>query len=109
VGAGALDHADAPVRKPEAPCRAPGDRGFEYAQNGTGIMRILKTVRPHARCIKILTQIPRLTIRKGLKQKGKLQDLYEKDFVFVDPGSLGANLKELMEEYDQIFGARSGK
>jgi iron(III) transport system substrate-binding protein len=57
----------------------------------------------------LLTQIPRLTIRKGLKQKGKLQDLYEKDFVFVDPGSLGANLKELMEEYDQIFGARSGK
>jgi len=57
----------------------------------------------------LLTQIPRLTIRKGLKQKGRLQDLYEKDFVFVDPASLGAHLKELMEEYDQIFGARPGK
>lgn len=56
-----------------------------------------------------LAQIPRLTIRKGQKQKGKLQDLYEKDFLFVDPASLGAHLKELMEEYDQIFNARPGK
>ncbi|MGE5818785.1 MAG: ABC transporter substrate-binding protein [Deltaproteobacteria bacterium] len=56
-----------------------------------------------------LAQIPRLTIRKGQKQKGKLQDLYEKEFVFVDPASLGANLKELMETYDQIFGAHPDK
>lgn len=56
-----------------------------------------------------LTQIPRLTIRKGMKQKGRLQDLYQKDFVFVDPASLGANLKELMDTYDQIFGARPDK
>jgi iron(III) transport system substrate-binding protein len=56
-----------------------------------------------------LAQIPRLTIRKGQKQKGRLHDLYEKEFVFVDPASLGANLKELMESYDQIFGARPDK
>jgi iron(III) transport system substrate-binding protein len=56
-----------------------------------------------------LAQVPRLTIRKGTKQKGRLQDLYQKDFVFVDPASLGANLKELMETYDQIFGARADK
>lgn len=56
-----------------------------------------------------LAQVPRLTIRKGTKQKGRLQDLYQKDFVFVDPASLGANLKELMETYDQIFGARPDK
>lgn len=56
-----------------------------------------------------LAQIPRLTIRKGLKQKGGLQELYEKDFVFVDPSSLGANLKELMDQYDQIFGLHPAK
>ena len=56
-----------------------------------------------------LSQIPRLTIRKGMKQKGRLQDLYEKEFVFVDPASLGAHLKELIEEYDQIFNARAEK
>ena len=56
-----------------------------------------------------LAQIPRLTIRKGQKQKGRLHDLYEKEFVFVDPASLGGHLKELMGEYDQIFGANPGK
>ncbi len=56
-----------------------------------------------------LAQVPRLTIRKGTKQKGKLQDLYQKEFVFVDPASLGANLKELMDSYDQIFSATPDK
>jgi len=54
-----------------------------------------------------LAQIPRLSIRKGIKQKGRLQELFEKDFAFVDPASYGANVKGLIDQFNQIFGIRA--
>jgi iron(III) transport system substrate-binding protein len=51
-------------------------------------------------------QIPRLTLRKGVKQIPRHQDLYRKDFVFVNPASIGANLNELIASYQQIFNVR---
>ena len=51
-------------------------------------------------------QIPRLTLRKGIKQIARHQDLYKKEFVFVNPASLGPNLSELMASYQQIFNVR---
>ena len=51
-------------------------------------------------------QIPRLTLRKGIKQIPRHQDLYKKDFVFVNPASIGANLNELIASYQQIFNIR---
>lgn len=51
-------------------------------------------------------QIPRLTLRKGIKQIPRYQELYKKEFVFVDPASLGPNLNEVMASYQQIFNVR---
>jgi len=54
----------------------------------------------------MLAEIPRLSIRKGIKQKGRLQDLFAKDFTFVNPASYGANTKQLIDQFNQIFGVR---
>jgi iron(III) transport system substrate-binding protein len=51
-------------------------------------------------------QIPRLTLRKGIKQIPRHQELYKKDFVFVNPASIGANLNELTASYQQVFNIR---
>jgi iron(III) transport system substrate-binding protein len=51
-------------------------------------------------------QIPRLTLRKGIKQIPRHQELYKKDFVFVNPASIGAHLNELVASYQQIFNVR---
>jgi iron(III) transport system substrate-binding protein len=51
-------------------------------------------------------QIPRMTIRKGVKQIPRNQELYKKDFVFVNPASIGPNLKEMVVSYQQIFNVR---
>jgi iron(III) transport system substrate-binding protein len=51
-------------------------------------------------------QIPRMTIRKGVKQIPRNQELYKKDFVFVSPASIGPNLKEMVASYQQIFDVR---
>ena len=55
----------------------------------------------------MLANIPRLSIRKGVKQKGLLQDLFAKEFSFVNPASYGANTKQLIDQFNQIFGIRS--
>lgn len=54
----------------------------------------------------MLANIPRLSIRKGVKQKGLLQDLFAKEFSFVNPASYGANTKQLIDQFNQIFGVR---
>ncbi len=52
---------------------------------------------------KTLAQIPRISIRKGIKQKGRIQELFEKEFVFVRPSSMGDNLNQLIDQYNKIF------
>ena len=51
-------------------------------------------------------QIPRITLRKGVKQIPRHQELYKMDFVFVNPASIGTNLNELISSYQQIFNVR---
>jgi len=51
-------------------------------------------------------QVPRMTLRKGIKQIPRHQDLYKKEFVFVNPASIGPNLNELIASYQQIFNLR---
>jgi iron(III) transport system substrate-binding protein len=51
-------------------------------------------------------QIPRMTLRKGIKQIPRHQELYKKDFVFVNPAFIGPNLNELVASYQQIFNVR---
>jgi len=51
-------------------------------------------------------QVPRITLRKGIKQIPRHQELYKKDFVFVNSAYLGANLTELIASYQQVFNIR---
>ena len=51
-------------------------------------------------------QIPRMTLRKGIKQIPRHQELYKKYFVFVNPAFIGPNLNELTASYQQIFNVR---
>jgi hypothetical protein len=51
-------------------------------------------------------QIPRISLRKRIKQIPRHQDLYKKEFVFVNPASIGPSLSELIATYQQIFNVR---
>jgi hypothetical protein len=45
-------------------------------------------------------------LRKGIKQIPRHQELYKKEFVFVNPASIGPSLSELIATYQQIFNVR---
>ena len=51
----------------------------------------------------------RISIRKGIKHKPWVQELFQKDFVFISPSSIGRNLNSIIEQYNQIFGVRRTK
>jgi iron(III) transport system substrate-binding protein len=84
--------------------------------NGLALMR--RSVHPHAAILFIdwmlseegqtvlAQQVPRITLRKGIKQIPRHQELYKKEFVFVNPATLGPNLNELIASYQQIFNLR---
>jgi iron(III) transport system substrate-binding protein len=84
--------------------------------NGLALMR--RAAHPHAALLFIdwmlseegqtvlAQQIPRITLRKGIKQIPRHQELYKKEFVFVNPASIGPNLNELAASYQQIFNVR---
>ncbi|HEX9445480.1 MAG TPA: extracellular solute-binding protein [Candidatus Binatia bacterium] len=46
----------------------------------------------------------RFSIRKGVKHKPWVQELFRKDFVFLSPSSIGPKLGEVTDQYNQIFG-----
>ncbi len=84
--------------------------------NGLALMR--RSAHPHASMLFIdwmlseegqtvlAQQIPRMTLRKGIKQIPRHQELYKKDFVFVNPATIGPHLNELIASYQQIFNVR---
>jgi iron(III) transport system substrate-binding protein len=84
--------------------------------NGLALMR--QTAHPYASILFIdwilsdegqtvlAQQIPRMTLRRGIKQIPRHQDLYKKDFVFVNPASIGPGLNEMISSYQQIFDVR---
>jgi len=51
----------------------------------------------------------RISIRKGIKHKPWVQELFQKDFVFLSPSSIGPNLNSIIEQYNQTFGVRGTK
>jgi ABC-type Fe3+ transport system substrate-binding protein len=51
----------------------------------------------------------RIAIRKGIKHKPWVQELFQKDFVFLSPSSIGPNLTAVIDQYNQIFGIRKSK
>ena len=88
-----------------------------YAGEPNSLAMMARAPHPHAAILftdwllsqegqLMLADIPRLSIRKGVKQKGRLQDLFVKDFTFVNPASYGANTKQLIDQFNQIFGIR---
>jgi iron(III) transport system substrate-binding protein len=93
-------------------------RIFEpYAAEPNSLAIMARAPHPHAAILftdyllsqegqVMLANIPRLSIRKGVKQKGLLQDLFAKEFSFVNPASYGANTKQLIDHFNQIFGVR---
>ena len=46
----------------------------------------------------------RISIRKGIKHKPWIQALFQKEFVFLSPSSIGPKLNEVIDQYNQIFG-----
>ena len=84
--------------------------------NGLALMR--RAAHPHASMLFIdwmlseegqtvlAQQIPRITLRSGIKQIPRHQDLYKKEFVFVNPASIGPGLNELAASYQQVFNVR---
>jgi iron(III) transport system substrate-binding protein len=46
----------------------------------------------------------RIPIRKGIKHKPWVQPLFQKEFVFLSPSSIGPKLNELIDQYNRIFG-----
>jgi iron(III) transport system substrate-binding protein len=89
-----------------------------YAGEPNSLAMMARAPHPHAAILftdyllsqegqVMLASIPRLSIRKGITQKGRLQDLFAKEFTFVNPASYGANTKQLIDQFNQIFGIRS--
>lgn len=84
--------------------------------NGQALMR--RAAHPHAAILFVdwllseegqtvlAQQVPRITLRKGIKQIARHQELSKKEFVFVNPATLGPNLNELIASYQQIFNLR---
>jgi len=58
---------------------------------------------------KISDLVGRISIRRSIKHKPRIQELFQKEFVFVNPSSIGPNLSEIMELYHQIFGLHRSK
>lgn len=52
----------------------------------------------------IAQKIPRMSLRKGVKQLPRNQALFAKEFSFVNPATLGPNLNEIMSGYREAFG-----
>lgn len=46
----------------------------------------------------------RISIRKGIRHKPWVQELFRKDFVFLSPSTIGPKLAEVTDEYNRIFG-----
>lgn len=84
--------------------------------NGLALMR--RAAHPHASILFIdwmlsqegqtvlAQQVPRITLRRGINQIPRHQELSKKEFVFVNPASIGPNLNELIASYQQIFNVR---
>lgn len=56
-----------------------------------------------------LAETGRMPIRKGIKNRPWVQELYQKEFVFLSPSSIGPNLNEIIEQYNRTFGVQKRK
>ena len=57
----------------------------------------------------IVDRLMQISIRKGIKHKPWVQELLQKEFVFLSPSSIGPNLSSIIDQYNQIFAIRKTK
>jgi iron(III) transport system substrate-binding protein len=115
---------------------ARGRRVTEYKQQGAPIdFRILepygaepnlvallqRSAHPHAALLfidwilseegqsRLADAAGRISIRKGIKHKPWVQELFQKDFVFLSPSSIGPNLNAIIDQYNRSFGIQKTK
>jgi iron(III) transport system substrate-binding protein len=53
---------------------------------------------------KISEDAGRISIRRGVKHKPWIQPLFQKEFAFLSPSSIGPKLNEVIAQYNQMFG-----
>src|SRR5512147_1444605 len=51
-----------------------------------------------------MAEVGRLAVRRGIKHRPWVQDLFQKDFVFLSPASIGPNLNDIIDQFNRIFG-----
>jgi iron(III) transport system substrate-binding protein len=56
-----------------------------------------------------MAEVGRLSVRRGIKHRPWVQELFQKDFVFLSPSSIGPNLNEITEQYNRTFGIQKRK
>jgi iron(III) transport system substrate-binding protein len=50
-----------------------------------------------------MAEVGRVSVRRGIKHRPWVQELFQKDFVFLSPSSIGPNLNEIIEQFNRIF------
>lgn len=53
-----------------------------------------------------MAEVGRLSVRRGIKHTAWVQELFQKDFVFLSPQSIGPALNDTIQQYDSTFGVR---
>jgi iron(III) transport system substrate-binding protein len=56
-----------------------------------------------------MAEVGRLSVRRGIKHRPWVQELFQKDFVFLSPSSIGPNLNEIIEQFNRTFGVQRRK
>lgn len=92
-----------------------------YAGEPTALSLVQRSPNPHAALLfydwmisepgqtQLSDLTGRIAVRKGIKHQSWVQELLQRDFVFLTPASAGTHLKEYMQLYHQIFGLHQAK
>ena len=51
-----------------------------------------------------MAEVGRLSVRRGIKHRPWVQELFQKDFVFLSPASIGPNLNDIIDQFNRVFG-----
>jgi hypothetical protein len=92
------------VQRKRSPRRLSSLRPLSGEPNALALMR--HTTHPHVSILFIDWILSEEAQSLMAQQIPRHQELYKKDFVFVNPASIGANLNELIASYQQVFNIR---
>lgn len=92
-----------------------------YAGEPNFVTLMQRSPHPHAAILFIdwmlseegqtrMAEVGRLSVRRGIKHRAWVQDLFQKDFVFLSPSSIGPGLNDTIDHFNRTFGvARRAK